>query len=79
MAPLGHHSTQFHVSNYYGCKHIMITIKPKKKKKNHIFETTKAKTSKLWLQIIWGLGILGSKFCALEMPTLSLMEKRRKT
>ena len=44
-----------------------------------MFQTTKAKTSKLWLQIIWGLGIPGFKFGVLEMPTLSLMEKRRKT
>ena len=28
---------------------------------------------------IWGLGIRGSKYGVSEMPTFSLMEKRRKT
>ena len=48
--------------------------------KKNIFTSSKLqKTSILWLQIIWGLDIPGSKFGVLEIPTLSLLEKRRKT
>ena len=71
--------TEFHVCSYYGYEYTMITMKSKKKKKIHIFQTTKAKTSKLWLQITRGLDISGSKLGVLEMPTLTLMEKRKKT
>ena len=61
---------------------IMVTniswLRWNKKKHFHIFQTTKAKTSKLWLQIIWDLGIPGSKFDVLEMSTLRLLQLKRK-
>ena len=45
-----------------------------RKSKNKII-SSKLQKQKLSQQIIWNLGIPGSKFGVLEMPNLSLLEK----